>query len=56
MTLDALEADEDGNITASTQGGGSSNVLGLKVEPISDDRRRALGDPEGGVIVSAVED
>lgn len=56
VTLDALEADEDGNITASTQSGGSSNVLGLNVEPIDDDRRRALGDPEGGVIVSAVED
>ena len=56
VTLDALEADEDGNITTSTQGDGSSNALGLNVEPIGDDRRRALGDPEGGVIVSAVED
>lgn len=56
VTLDALEADEDGNIMASTQAGGSSNALGLNVEPINDDRRRALGEPEGGVIVSAVED
>lgn len=56
VTLDALEADEDGNITASSQSSGSSEVLGLNVEPIDDDRRRALGDPEGGVIVSAVED
>ncbi|MEE4217939.1 MAG: DegQ family serine endoprotease [Xanthomonadales bacterium] len=55
VVLDALEADEDGNITASTQGGAGNKVLGLTVEPISDDRRRALGDPEGGVIVSAVD-
>lgn len=56
VVLDALESDEDGNITASTQEGAASNRLGLKVEPITEDRRRALGDPEGGVIVSAVED
>ena len=56
VTLDALEADEDGNVTASTQGSGRSNILGLNVESISEDRRRALGDPEGGVIISAVQD
>lgn len=56
VTLDALEADEDGNVMASTQGSGRSNILGLSVESISDDRRRALGDPEGGVIISAVQD
>ena len=56
VTLDALEADEDGNVTTSTQEGARSNVLGLTVEPISEDRRRSLGDPEGGVIISGVED
>jgi serine protease Do len=56
VTLDALESDEEGNITASTQDSGQSNALGLQVEPIVEDRRRALGDPDGGVIISAVED
>jgi serine protease Do len=56
VTLDALEADEDGNVIASTQGESRSNTLGLSVEAISEDRRRALGDPEGGVIIAAVED
>jgi serine protease Do len=56
VVLDALAADGEGNIVASTQGGATSNTLGLKVEPISEDRRRALGDPEGGVIISEVED
>jgi serine protease Do len=56
VTLDALEADEDGNVVASTQGESRSNTLGLSVEAISEDRRRALGDPEGGVIIAAVED
>jgi serine protease Do len=56
VILDALEADEDGNVLASTQSGARSNILGLRVEPISDDRRRALGDPEGGVIISSVQD
>lgn len=56
VVLDALEADEQGNITTSTQGGSEDTILGLSVEPISEDRRRALGDPEGGVIISAVED
>jgi serine protease Do len=56
VTLDALESDEDGNITASSQDSAASNKLGLRVEAISEDRRRALGDPEGGVIIAAVED
>ena len=56
VVLDALEADEEGNVSTTTQGSGQSNVLGLTVDPISDDRRRALGDPDGGVIISAVED
>ena len=39
VTLDALEADEDGNVVASTQGESRSNTLGLSVEAISEDRR-----------------
>ena len=56
VVLDSLEADEEGNVSTTTQGSGQSNVLGLTVDPISEDRRRALGDPEGGVLISAVED
>ena len=56
VTLDSLESDDEGNITTSTQESSQSNSLGLTVEPISEDRRRALGDPEGGVVISSVED
>ena len=55
VTLDALGGDDD----SETSGGGSieqaSNVLGLAVEPINADRRRELGDPEGGVVITDVE-
>ncbi len=55
VTLDALESDEDGNLLASSSGEGQSNSLGIVVEQINENRRRALGDPEGGVIVSRIE-
>ena len=55
VTLDALESDEDGNLLASGEERGQSNTLGIVVESITDDRRRALGNPEGGVLVSRVE-
>jgi len=55
VTLDALEADEEGNLQAAESGDRQSNALGLQVEPIRDDMRRALGDPEGGVVVTRVE-
>jgi serine protease Do len=55
VTLDALESDEEGRLLAASPEGGQSNALGLEVEPIADDNRRALGDPDGGVIVSGVE-
>jgi serine protease Do len=55
VTLDALEADEDGNLRASNQESGPSNSLGIIVESINENRRRALGNPEGGVIVSHIE-
>jgi serine protease Do len=55
VVLDSLEADEDGNLLTSTGGGSQSNALGIVVESINENRRRALGDPEGGVIVSRIE-
>ncbi len=55
VILDSLDSDEDGNVFASNQGGGQSNALGIVVESINESRRRALGDPEGGVIVSRIE-
>jgi serine protease Do len=55
VTLDALESDEDGNLMASSSESGQSNALGIIVEQINDNRRRALGSPEGGVIVSRIE-
>lgn len=55
VVLDALEDDALGSQLAADAGGGQSNALGLQVEPISADARRALGDPEGGVLLSRVE-
>jgi len=55
VTLDALESDQDGNLLASRSDSGQSNALGIVVEQINENRRRALGNPEGGVIVSRIE-
>ena len=55
VTLDALESDDEGNLRASTQEDRSGNVLGIVVEPINENRRRALGNPEGGVLVSHID-
>ncbi len=55
VTLDALESDDEGNLTTSSSGSSQSNALGIEVEPINESRRRALGDPDGGVIVSHIE-
>lgn len=55
VTLDALEADEEARLLGSEGESRQSNALGLQVEPISDDMRRALGDPDGGVVVARVE-
>ena len=55
VTLDALESDENGNLLAASGENGQSNALGILVEPINEDRRRAMGDPEGGVIVARIE-
>ena len=55
VTLDALEADDQANLLGSDTESRQSNALGLQVEPISDEMRRAIGDPEGGVVVARVE-
>jgi len=55
VTLDALPEDESGNAMPSAQEAVPSNLLGLQVEPVPEEQRRALGDPEGGVLVSRVE-
>ena len=55
VTLDSLN-NEDGSVVAANGSMASeSNVLGLVVESISPDRRRELGDPQGGVVITNVE-
>jgi len=55
VTLDALDS-ESGEVIADSdtraQGG---NALGLVVESIGSERRRELGDPEGGVVITEIE-
>jgi serine protease Do len=55
VTLDALDAET--GMAAIEESGKSQagNVLGLVVESISSDRRRELGDPEGGVVITDIE-
>jgi len=55
VTLDAL--DSDGTTTVAEDGSkqNAENILGLIVEDINSDRRRELGDPEGGVVITEIE-
>ena len=55
VTLDALNGDEGGAPLAADEDARQSNVLGLRVENLTADNRRALGNPEGGVLISEVE-
>ena len=55
VTLDALQEDLDGNALGLGGEARQSNALGIAVESISETRRRALGEPDGGVLVSRVE-
>ncbi len=55
VTLDALEADEEKNLLAAIAPSRQSNALGIAVESITGDQRQALGDPEGGVLISKIE-
>jgi serine protease Do len=55
VTLDALDAEETAATAEDEQADDGSNTLGLAVESISSERRRELGDPEGGVVITQVE-
>ncbi len=53
--LDELEDGEDRPDGTQEQEAEPTNALGLGVESISEERRRQLGDPEGGVLVGSVD-
>ena len=55
VTLDALETDKDGELLPAGGSESQSNALGIAVESITADMRRALGNPKGGVLISSVE-
>lgn len=55
VVLDALNSDENVVVAANDEEATSGNALGLNVESINEQRRRELGDPEGGVWISSVE-
>jgi serine protease Do len=55
VVLDALPTDENGALAQAPGEGEQSNALGISVEALGDDRRQGLGDIEGGVVVSRVE-
>jgi len=55
VTLDALGADQDESLLASEVQSSQGNALGIVVDSITSDQRQALGDPEGGVLISKIE-
>ncbi len=55
VTLDALTSENGEAGGENGTAASSSNALGLAVESISRERRRELGDPEGGVVITEVE-
>ena len=55
VTLDALDPGEDDSLQTSTGKSSQANALGIAVESITADQRQALGDPEGGVLISDIE-
>jgi serine protease Do len=55
VVLDALETNEDGESLADNGGSKQSNALGLEVEEITENMRRSLGNPDGGVVIADVE-
>lgn len=55
VVLDALDSESGTAIAANENKSQSSNVLGLVVQKINSDRRRELGDPEGGVVITEIE-
>ncbi|HEY5777013.1 MAG TPA: DegQ family serine endoprotease [Xanthomonadales bacterium] len=55
VTLDALDSDSAAAVAENESRHKASNVLGLAVESINSDRRRELGDPEGGVVITEID-
>jgi serine protease Do len=55
VVLDALDSESGEAVADGGDASVSQNVLGLVVERISSDRRRELGDPEGGVVITDIE-
>jgi serine protease Do len=55
VTLDALDGESSTTLADNGSTQKAENVLGLVVENINSDRRRELGDPEGGVVIAEIE-
>ena len=55
VTLDALDSESSIAQADSDNRDNAENSLGLVVENITNDRRRELGDPEGGVVITEIE-
>jgi serine protease Do len=55
VTLDALDSDSEAAVAENESRHKAANVLGLVVESINSDRRRELGDPEGGVVITEID-
>ena len=55
VTLDALGGESGTAVAEDEDDVQPANALGLVVESISSDRRRELGDPEGGVVITEIE-
>lgn len=55
VTLDALDSDSDSGLAGGQGAEQTDNVLGLIVDDINSERRRELGDPEGGVVITDIQ-
>jgi serine protease Do len=55
VTLDALNNEGSEVVADDETAQNSENALGLEVENINSDRRRELGDPEGGVMITNID-
>ena len=55
VTLDALDAESGTTVAGTESKFQTENTLGLVVENITSERRRELGDPEGGVVITDIE-
>ncbi len=55
VILDALNSSGDEILADNETTQNSDNALGLEIENINSDRRRELGDPEGGVVITSID-